>query len=133
MPSMTVFGKQLLVSYLGTHYTALDVDEILDLYNITNAKSMYHDSKDLVNEILHPMVDVHCFHGNGHATPKVLVYDSKEQFPFSPEIVNGPGDGDVNINHFNLAFDGHRKPSTSSPTLWLMELIIQPLFQTQGL
>ncbi|KAI1282066.1 Phosphatidylcholine-sterol acyltransferase [Halotydeus destructor] len=97
LPSVTVFRDQTLVSYNGRHYTASDYRALFKLYDIPYARHMYEDCKDLGIQLPHPMVDVHCIHGNGHDTTEGFVYDADHEFPGDPKLLQGPGDKVVNL------------------------------------
>jgi len=79
-------------SYTPSNYEDLFID-----LNDAVGYQMYLNSRDLISDLKHPGVDVHCIHGTGKDTTERLIYDKDtHKFPDNPEVVFGDGDGTVN-------------------------------------
>lgn len=85
----------LLVMTPSANYTVNDYERFFKDIGFEDGWTMRKDTEPLVQALQAPGVPVHCLYGTGIATAKAYRYST---FPDAePEVVNGEGDGTVNI------------------------------------
>ena len=85
--------------------TPSNYDKFAEQMNQTNTLKMWANSKDSIDFSSHPGVDVNCIHGTELNTTEQLVYKERKDFPNSPTVINGPGDGTVNLISLRKCLD----------------------------
>eukprot|EP00252_Welwitschia_mirabilis_P001419 TRINITY_DN11285_c0_g1_i3.p1 TRINITY_DN11285_c0_g1~~TRINITY_DN11285_c0_g1_i3.p1 ORF type:complete len:302 (-),score=20.58 TRINITY_DN11285_c0_g1_i3:281-1186(-) len=97
LPVPEVFNNRTLVTKEGKSYSALDMTEFLKDIGFSRGVKPYQSRiRPLTRYLEAPQVPVTIIHGSGVKTPEMLKYDSCG-FDKQPEIVDGDGDGSVNL------------------------------------
>lgn len=87
---------QVLIQTPTTNYTVLDYERFYKDIGFQDGWSMRQETQPLVNELTPPGVAMHCLYGSGVLTSEAFQYSDK--FPdVEPTVVNGDGDGTVNL------------------------------------
>jgi lysophospholipase-3 len=103
LPVDSVYGDQAILMLEGLKFTAEDMPVIFRMLNDSVAFQMWQRARRSMNDSFpHPGVEVHCLRARGTPTIETLVYNSMNDFPDSPILVNGPGDGSVNSRSANI-------------------------------
>ncbi|KAA0192974.1 hypothetical protein HAZT_HAZT002616 [Hyalella azteca] len=91
----------LVLLYLFT--TVFDAFSFLIELGLPDAYEMYLDTRTLLN-MSHtaPHVALHCLYGVGIPTVERIEFANAKYFPDYPSLVNGPGDGTVNLRSADL-------------------------------
>lgn len=115
LPSAKVFpDDQVLVKDIKNEFTSNDYKELFDKIQNSVGYEQYLDTKDLVDITEPPGVKAHCMHGYGIQTPEQIVYSTKEigkYFNSNETIINGDGDGIVNLQSLKVCLDWNSKQS----------------------
>lgn len=84
-----------LVTTPSANYTVKDYEHFFKDIGFEDGWAMRQDTEPLVQALQAPGVAVYCLYGTGIATPQAYHYNT---FPDAdPEVVNGEGDGTVNV------------------------------------
>ena len=96
LPKPSVWTDTVLVTTPERNYTANDYEALFADMNYTQGFVMYKNTSKINAGFPSPNVSVYCFYGTEVPTAEKFIYDSG--FPdTAPEIVNGDGDGIVNL------------------------------------
>uniref|UniRef100_A0A8C1KMR0 Phospholipase A2, group XV n=2 Tax=Cyprinus carpio TaxID=7962 RepID=A0A8C1KMR0_CYPCA len=85
----------VLVSTSNTSYTVQDYQRFFKDIDYEDGWAMRQDTEPLVNALNPPGVPVHCLYGSGIPTPQGYNYTNFSDT--NPTIINGDGDGTVNL------------------------------------
>ncbi|KAF7660139.1 hypothetical protein LDENG_00287370 [Lucifuga dentata] len=89
-------SDQVLVQTPTTNYTVRDYKRFFSDIGFEDGWLMRQDTESLVADLTPPGVAVHCLYGSGFPTSQAFQYSDK--FPdVDPKVVNGDGDGTVNL------------------------------------
>ncbi|KAL6634323.1 hypothetical protein ACP70R_026994 [Stipagrostis hirtigluma subsp. patula] len=104
LPSPAVFGHGPLVITKLRNYSAHDMEDLLAAIGFVEGIEPFRKrGLPRRQHFQAPMVPVTCINGVGNRTPRQLVYWESD-FDAAPELVNGDGDGTINLVSM-LAFD----------------------------
>ena len=111
MPSPDFWkSSEVLVTGPKGNYT---VKDYLQFFRDIDFETGYEMYKDNVGFVFNqpPGVEVYCFHGTNMSTPAQFIYSQKQWHDSQPTVVNGPGDGTVNLRslHGCLRWVGNNK------------------------
>ena len=97
LPKPSVWGNTTLVTTPKRNYTANDYQALFQDMGYPQGFKMYTGISVINAGFTAPNVPVYCFYGTGVQTAEIFVYD--QGFPDSQptRIVNGNGDGTVNL------------------------------------
>merc|ERR1712168_1489260 len=79
------------------NYTVKDYRSFFQDVGFPNGYSMRQDTYSLINQLTPPGVEVFCIHGVNVPTPESFVYDERTWYNQQPDVINGDGDGTVNL------------------------------------
>ena len=96
-PSDTWPKDKILVITPTANYSAWDYEAFFKDMNYTRGYDMFNKVKDLTSSLPAPNVTTYCFYGANVSTPLQFIYGPGEFPDTEPKIVNGSGDGTVNI------------------------------------
>ncbi|XP_059401973.1 phospholipase A2 group XV-like isoform X1 [Carassius carassius] len=85
----------VLVSTSNTSYTVQDYKRFFKDIDYEDGWAMRQDTEPLVNALNPPGVTVHCLYGSGIPTPQGYNYTNFSDT--NPTVINGDGDGTVNL------------------------------------
>jgi len=98
MPSQNFWKKDEVVIVAPTrNYTVYDYQEFFDDIQFSTGYQYWLNSKDLVNELRPPEIEIHQIYGTQMPTPGVLLYDQRTFPDLQPVVLPDNGDGTVNI------------------------------------
>lgn len=97
-PSDTWTSEDILVVTPTANYSAWDYEAFFKAMNYTRGYEMFNEVKDLTGSVPAPNVTTYCFYGCNVPTPLQFIYGPGEFPNIEPKIINGSGDGTVNIN-----------------------------------
>ncbi len=108
-PTSSVFGNKVLVSTPSRKYTANDYEELYEKIGYTNGYRFFqgHGVQSLLPNYPNPNVKTYCYYGVDVPTPIQFIY-KKDFSPgvstisLTPRVVNGDGDGVVNIESLTV-------------------------------
>ena len=109
-----MWGNTVLVTTPKRSYTANDYAALYTDIGYPQGYSIYTGITAINAGFPAPNVPVYCFYGTGVQTPQNFIYDSG--FPnTAPRIVNGDGDGTVNVQSSQvcLSWKSQTSPFTS--------------------
>eukprot|EP00250_Pteridium_aquilinum_P009766 c18917_g1_i1 orf=49-1386(+) len=105
LPVPAVFNDQVLVSTKQRTYTAFDIPKFLDDIGYSEGVLLYNSRiPPLINSLEAPVIPVTMVFSDGVNTPQRLVY-GKNGFDEQPILVNGDGDGTVNLCSLSAVAD----------------------------
>ncbi|KAI5081529.1 hypothetical protein GOP47_0004712 [Adiantum capillus-veneris] len=97
LPAPTVFGDQVLVTTEKGGFSAFEIPKFLEDIGYPEGVFLYNSRiPPLINCLDAPCIPVTMVFSQGIDTPQMLVY-SEKGFDEQPIIVNGDGDGTVNL------------------------------------
>ncbi len=101
-PISSVFGNRVLVSTPSRQYTANDYQELFGKIGYTNGYRFFQKVQPLLQNFPSPNVPTYCYYGVNVPTRSRLIYKNDfspgvSTIGQTPTIVNGNGDGTVNI------------------------------------
>lgn len=88
--------NQSFINYADEEISSTNYDRFFELLNYPSAKEMWSGSKDLISRMDHPGVDTTCIYGTKIDTTEKLIFKSSNDWPDSPRVIKGDGDGNVN-------------------------------------
>ncbi|GFQ96262.1 phospholipase A2 group XV [Trichonephila clavata] len=98
LPSPHLWKSDEVIAFTkDRNYTSNDYEEFFRDMKYSTAYEMYKDTRSHAEISLQPPgVEVYCFYGTGISTPDKLDYSNPKDFPYSPKLSFGNGDGTVN-------------------------------------
>eukprot|EP01018_Ginkgo_biloba_P007082 Gb_09842 [translate_table: standard] len=97
LPVPEVFGNKTLVITEKKSYSTADITEFLEDIGFSEGLTPYKSRiRPLTEKLVSPKVPVTLIFGTGIRTPETLIY-GKDGFDQQPEIIEGDGDGTVNL------------------------------------
>jgi lysophospholipase-3 len=96
-PREPAFNKsRILVETPRKNYTLENLDDLFVDANLLDQRDMWHDTRDIANNLKAPNVELWCLYGSGSETPTKIIYkDSIDKNSYLE--VEGKGDGTVNL------------------------------------
>lgn len=91
----TLGYNESFINYAGEEISADNYDRFFELLDVPDGKEMWMDSKDTVSQLEHPGVDTTCIFGSKIDTTEKLIFKSSNDWPDSPQVIKGDGDGTV--------------------------------------
>ncbi|XP_011628030.1 lecithin-cholesterol acyltransferase-like 1 isoform X2 [Amborella trichopoda] len=105
LPSPRIFGHRSLVITPNKTYSAKNMPQFLEDIGFSQGVEPYIKRVlPITGELPAPGVPVTCLIGSGIETPETLFYERSE-FDTQPAVVNGDGDGTVNMVSLLAAFE----------------------------
>uniref|UniRef100_A0A6A7FRB0 Group XV phospholipase A2-like n=1 Tax=Hirondellea gigas TaxID=1518452 RepID=A0A6A7FRB0_9CRUS len=105
LPDPELWGDHVMVKAPGGNYTVHQLKQFLHDLQLPDSVEMYEDTRGLLNmSNTPPRVPLHCLYGTGIPTVERLEYASGGYFPDYPKLINGPGDGTVNLRSAALCY-----------------------------
>ncbi len=106
-PTFSIFGNQVLVSTPSKQYTANDYQELFRKIGYTNGYRFFQKVQPLLQNYPSPNVRTYCYYGVDVPTRSRLQYKNDfspgvSTIGLNPTIVNGNGDGTVNIESLRV-------------------------------
>lgn len=98
LPSPEVWPhNEVLATHRGKNYTVNDYQQFFNDISYPNGYEMWLDVRDLISAKKPPGIEVHCLHGHKVNTPQRLDYTLRNFPDAKPKVINGDGDGTVNL------------------------------------
>lgn len=98
LPSSLFWKKnELLVQSENKNYTLSNLQDYLIDINVPNGWEFRKDNEKYQLDFTAPGVEVHCLYGSGVDTVERLYYKAGTSIDGTPELINGDGDGTVNL------------------------------------
>ncbi|RWS23866.1 group XV phospholipase A2-like protein, partial [Leptotrombidium deliense] len=95
LPNRRVFGESVFIQTPTENFTASDFGRFFAILNHVDAFNMWIDTRDLLDPLIHPEVDVYCIGGSGEATLRALI--CKDDLFTKKRVIYANGDGFVNM------------------------------------
>lgn len=98
LPSKQVWpSNQILIKNREKRYTVNDYEQFFQDIKYPIGYQMWLDVHNLTSPLVAPGVEVHCLHGNKVTTMELLDYQVGEFPDAKPKVIDGDGDGTVNL------------------------------------
>ncbi|XP_063168726.1 phosphatidylcholine-sterol acyltransferase isoform X2 [Candoia aspera] len=100
-PTRTAWPEtHVFISTPFHNYTYRDYQQFFTDINFEDGWYMWNNSKELLEGLPPPGVEVYCLFGTGYPTPVTYIYD--DRFPFEDPVDTVYGDGDDMVNRHNI-------------------------------
>ncbi|XP_076819987.1 lysosomal phospholipase A and acyltransferase-like [Clavelina lepadiformis] len=96
-PDLWPENKKTIVVTLGKNYTVHDYKELFERIDCEWCWDMWKDNGMALGSLSAPSVPVHCIYSSQTPTAETLIYDEVIFPDDSPSLVDGSGDGTVNV------------------------------------
>ena len=108
VPTPSVWNKSPVIITPNRNFTVTEYHDFFQAVGYPFGEVMVNMVSNITQSLPLPGVPVYCVHGYNVSTPSQFVYD--DQFPNSqPTILNGNGDGTVNLESLVLCKNWERK------------------------
>lgn len=104
-PKLPAFNRsRVLIATPTKNYTLENLDDLFVEAKLPDQREMWHDTREIANNLRAPNVELWCLYGSGVDTPSQVIYtDSFDKYKYLE--VQGDGDGTVNVESLRACED----------------------------
>ncbi|RWS16567.1 group XV phospholipase A2-like protein [Dinothrombium tinctorium] len=95
LPNRRIFGDSVLIQTPRDNFTASDFGRFFAILNHKDAFNMWIDTRDILDPLVHPQVDIFCIGGINVPTLRAMI--CKDEYFTKQMVIYANGDGFVNM------------------------------------